>query len=207
MEENSKRSRKGKWLALWLLVLALTAGIGSATYAATEKSMALKFFKGVLTGDPHNMLDGEKALGFATIVYRKNGTPTLCVKTSSHIRVIDYFYSETHYSNGTYSWKDNWNEQIIDSTGYVYYFKKKGVLDLKEAGYEWYYRLTNGSTQPKLIISVVGWHYYKGDSKKNIEIDYEPYLQILTKYVKKTQPTALTKYYKNTAKNRKKKLK
>lgn len=206
-----KKTRK----LMMLVILVLAALLPLNVQAASAKSKAIKAYKAFLAQDtiPWGTDDyytavPTKRCSFSLVYIDKNSVPELVVQ-SGYVTHVAGFGVVFTYKNGMVQPVNN-----IHLDGDFYYYKKKGIyassyLGAGRESYE-YYKLsdltsTGKVSEAKDIMSGDKFYYRitDGNTKSITGKKFNSLLKNLVGSTKKTK----AKFYKNTAANRKKRLK
>lgn len=224
-----KRTKRNVFMLMCLLLLAAVLIPGKSVQAASGKKKALKAYSQFLS---QSTIDwgATRSLAlnrcsFALAYIDRDSIPELILSSNGETSHADGYCRLYTYKNGKVVYVDN----LMDGAAY---YKKKGVYCSTHTGTggveEFYFKLSKGKIVYKLYAmderplafdvnkdGRIGWNYrkitksrhpsYQSSTKNISKKEFQKQLKKLTGKTKKTTVT-VKKYYKNTAVNRKTRL-
>lgn len=223
-----KRTKRNVFMLMCLLLLAAVLIPGRSVQAASGKKKALKAYSQFLSQSTVRWGQSTRPVtlskcSFALAYIDKDSVPELILSSNGETSHADGYYQLYTYKKGKVVRMDN----LMDGAAY---YKKKGVYCSSHSGTggfeEYYFKISKGKAVYKLYAmdekpigfdvnkdGRIGWNYervtkarspfYQSSTKK---ISKKEFQKQLKKLVGKTKKTIVKKYYKNTAVNRKTRL-
>ena len=213
--KQSTTSRKIKSFLLLILTVTLALSLGLTSQAASQKTKALKAYKKMLsktTIDRNGWPIKSKNCEFAIAYIDNDSIPELILYNDVDVPHMGGYGTLFTYRSGSVKFVA---EMDLDGTSGTGYYKKKGIFvtSYVQGGTTIAYSQLKKTTtktvlskyKPYAYSGSTKLEYYKVSSGRSKQISKKAFSSNLKKYVKSTKMTRFN-FYKNTAKNRKKRL-